>query len=118
MTATATSTDQALRAFLRSPDETLAEAARNGDGTAFAELRARYLRPVRRHIDQRTAYANVGASPTGTGPDVLADEVFAEVRDRLAEFTSTQPGTFRAWLYGTVVAAVIEHRADTCAPAQ
>jgi hypothetical protein len=118
MTATASSIDQARRAFLRSPDETLAQAARNGDDTAFTEIRARYLHPVRLHISQATAYANLGTSPTGTGPAVLADEVFTELRDRLAEFTSTQPGAFRAWLYRDIVHAVTEHRSGTCAPAQ
>jgi hypothetical protein len=112
---TSTRTDR--RAFLRSADETLADAARHGDEDAFTEIRARYLSPVRLHISQTTAYANLTAS-TGQGPNVLADEVFAEARDRLADFTGNQPGTFRRWLYGDIVAAVTEHRTGTYAPAE
>jgi hypothetical protein len=96
-----TTTDQARRAFLRSPDEVLAAAARAGDGGAFGELEARYWLGVQRYVGEHTRYAR---------PEVLVEEVFSEAGDRLGGFRGDEPGAFGLWLFGTVAHSVIEHR--------
>lgn len=92
----------ARRVFLRSPDEVLAAAGRDGNSDALAELWHRHVSAVRRQL--------ADAAPDYTPYTALADEVLDEVHDRIGEFTGTEPGSFARWLTDVIVPPVIEHR--------
>jgi hypothetical protein len=88
------------REFLRSPDETLAVSARDGDSGAFGELERRYRLAVIREV----------ACTRYSMPDLLVDEVFAEARERIRHFDYTQPRGFALWLNINCIDPVVQNR--------
>jgi hypothetical protein len=89
------------RVFLRSPDEVLAAASRDGDEDALSELRRRYRGTVLRLVQANTDYSR---------PSDLVGEVFDDMREHIGEFTGDSDGEFGCWLTEVIVPPVIEHR--------